>query len=104
MHEFFDYEGRRIRLSDERYTHILEHPEMTGMPGTIGEVVTHPERVVESIVDRSVRLYYRLYEQTMVGRKYVCVVVKVTKEDAFVLTAYLTDRVKRGVSLWPNEN
>lgn len=104
MHEFFDYEGRRIRLSDERYTHILEHPEMTRMPDTIGEVVTHPERVVESIVDRSVRLYYRLYEQTMVGRKHVCVVVKITNEDAFVLTAYLTDRVKRGVLLWPNEN
>jgi hypothetical protein len=104
MHELFDYEGRRIRLSGERYTHILEHPEMTCMPDTIGEVVAHPERVVESIVDRSVRLYYRLYEQTMVGRKYVCVVVKITNEDAFVLTAYLTDRVKRGVLLWPNEN
>jgi hypothetical protein len=77
---------------------------MARMPDTIGEALMHPDRVVESVGDPSVRLYYRFYEKTMVGRKYVCVVVKVTNRDAFVLTAYLTDRVKRGVSLWPNEN
>ena len=29
------------------------------------------------------------------------VVVKVAEDDAFVLTAYLTDKVKKGVQLWP---
>jgi hypothetical protein len=28
-------------------------------------------------------------------------VVKKLDEDAFVVAAYLTDRVKRGVQLWP---
>jgi len=37
----------------------------------------------------------------MVGDKYLCVVVKIMGEKAFVLTAYLTDRMKRGVLLWP---
>ena len=46
-------------------------------------------------------LYYRYYVGTMVGDKYLCVVVKVLPADAFVLTAYLTDKVKRGVQLWP---
>ena len=40
----------------------------------------------------------------MVGGKHLCVVVKVRQEDAFVVTAYLTDRVKKGILLWPIES
>ena len=32
-----DHEGRAIRLTDERLAHILEHPEMQGMEGRIGD-------------------------------------------------------------------
>ena len=35
----------------------------------------------------------------MVGGKYLCVVLNTLEADAFVLTA-LTDRIKRGVTLW----
>jgi len=35
----------------------------------------------------------------MVGDKFPCVVVKVLPADAFVLTAYVTDKVKHGVQL-----
>ena len=38
---------------------------------------------------------------TAMGDKYLCVVVKMSQGDAFVLTAYLTDSVKRGWRLWP---
>jgi len=31
----------------------------------------------------------------------LCVVVKTFDADAFVLTAYLTDRIKEGEVLWP---
>jgi hypothetical protein len=44
---------------------------------------------------------YRYYLRTIVGGKYLCTVVKVSETDAFVLTAYLTDRIKRGETLWP---
>jgi hypothetical protein len=37
----------------------------------------------------------------MVGDKFVCVVVKVSGDDAFVLTAYLAEKVKKGVQVWP---
>ncbi len=104
MRELFDHEGRRIRLSEERYAHTLEHPEMARMPAAIADALLYPDRGVESVGDQSVRLYYRFHERTMVGGKHVCVVVKLGRQDAFVLTAYLTDRVKRGVLLWPIEN
>jgi hypothetical protein len=33
-------------------------------------------------------------------KKYLCVVVKVVSEDAFIVTAYYTDAVKKGAVLW----
>lgn len=57
--------------------------------------------MVESMSDAQARLYYRYYVGTRVGDKYLCVVVKVRADDAFVLTAYLTDTVKKGRLLWP---
>ena len=54
--------------------------------------------------DPQARLYYRFYFRTIVGSKYLCVVVKMLDDDAFVLTAYLTDRIKKGVVLWPTPN
>jgi adenine-specific DNA-methyltransferase len=38
-----------------------------------------------------------------VTAKQINVIVKVSSDDAFVLTAYLTDRIKRGVTIWPKE-
>ena len=98
-----DYQGLSIRLTDERLAHILEHPEMAGLKGAIEETLLHPQRVVESLGDPQARLYYRFYLGTRVADKHLCVVVKVVGEDAFVLTAYLTDKVKGGVQIWPKE-
>jgi hypothetical protein len=34
----------------------------------------------------------------------LCTVVVVRENDAFVLTAYLTDSIKKGIVLWPRNN
>lgn len=96
-----DFQGLAIRLTDERRAHILEHPEMVSMEAAIEETLLRPERVVRSFSDPQAKLYYRFYFRTVVGGKYLCVVVKTRDADAFVLTAYLTDRIKKGVALWP---
>jgi hypothetical protein len=93
MREYRDYQGLRIRLTDERFAHILYHPEMVDMERHIPDTLSSPERVVESLSDAEARLYYRFYLGTRVGDKYLCVVVRVQTEDAFVVTAYLTDKV-----------
>lgn len=98
-----DFQGLSIRLTDERLAHILEHPEMAGQEGAIEETLVEPESVIESPSDPEARLYYRFYLGTRVGDKHLCVVVKVLPEDAFVLTAYFTDGVKRGVQIWPRK-
>jgi hypothetical protein len=61
MHVYTDYEGRPVRLSEERLAHILEHPEMAGMEPRIRQTLSKPEQVVVSLSDERARLYYRFY-------------------------------------------
>ena len=101
MQIFRDWEGRRIRLTEERLKHILEHPEMKNMIHAIEDALSSPEKIVQSLTDSQTRMYFRFYFGTMVGDKYLCVVVKIKSSDAFILTAYLTDKIKKGVLIWP---
>lgn len=96
-----DYEGKAVRLTDERLAHILEHPEMVGMEDRIEDTLAAPERVTESLGDPVARLYYRFYLGTRVGDKHLCVVVKMAQNDAFILTAYLVSKPTAGKQLWP---
>lgn len=101
MKVYTDYEGRSVRLTDERLVHILEHPEMVGMESRIEATLAEPEQVIESLSDPDAHLYYRFYVGTRVGDKHLCVVVKLAQDDAFVLTAYLVNTPAGGKQLWP---
>jgi hypothetical protein len=94
-----DFRGVAIRLTDERRHHILEHSEMATMEGEIEITLQEPEIVRCSRSDANVNLYYRYYTNTLVGDKWLCIVVKILINDAFILTAYLTDKPKSGESL-----
>jgi hypothetical protein len=76
---------------------------MNAMTETIAKVLAAPEMVVQSTIDTGARLYYRYFFDTPVGDKYLCVVVKSGVDESFVLTAYLTDAVKKGALLWPKK-
>jgi hypothetical protein len=95
--------GDEVRLTDERLVHILDHPEMVAMEGEIERVVQAPSEVRASRLDESVKLFYQFYVRTRFGGKWLCVVVKYLPDDAFVITAYLTDTVKAGETLWPKK-
>jgi hypothetical protein len=98
---FTDYLGRDVRLTAERRKHILEHPEMQEWVEKIPDVLARPDRVVRSRFDPESELFYVWKTRTRVGPKYLCVVVVAKPHDAFVLTCYLTDTVKKGDILWP---
>ena len=76
MPTLHDYEGRSVRFTEERWTHISEHPEMAWMRRAVEETLETPEVVVQSLSDPQARLYYRFYRRTVVGGKYLCAVVK----------------------------
>lgn len=98
-----DYQGRDVRLTDERLRHILEHPEMATLEAALEETLRRPQYVIQSQVDSAAELTYRFYVGTRVGDKWRCVVEKYDPSDAFVVTGYLTDRLKRGAQLWPSK-
>ena len=95
--------GNSVRLTDERIAHILEHPEMSNMGDAIERVLLEPQIVKRSRSDIAVRLFYDFYLQTIVGGKWLCVVVKYEQTDAFIVTAYLTNKTKAGEDLWPTK-
>jgi len=93
--------GHNVRLTDERLAHIFERPEMKQMGDELEHVLRQPQLCRRSRSDDAVRLFYEFYEHTIVGGKWLCIVVKYVEEDAFVVTAYLTDKPKTGEDLWP---
>ena len=98
-----DYQGRDVRLTAERRAHILEHPEMSALEAALEETLRRPQLVIQSRSDAGAELNYRYYVGTRVGDKWLCIVVKYAPNDAFVVTAYLTDKPKKGIQLWPNQ-
>ena len=52
----------------------------------IEQTLNRPEKVVQSLSDPTVQLYYRFYRSTVVGDKYICVIVKRNQDDAFILS------------------
>ena len=74
---------------------------MAGLESAIEETLRDPNFVVQSRTDAESTLHYRFCRGTLVGDKWVCVVVKSTDDDAFVLTAHLTDKPKAGDRVWP---
>lgn len=78
----------------------MEHPELSGMEAAIVETLKNPEKVLRSQSDDKAFLYYRFFSATPAGEKYLCAVVKKGDVDVFLLTAYLTDRIKKGEMIW----
>ena len=91
-----DYQGRQIRLPDERWQHIISgHDEMTTMLPELQETLEQPERLmIPGDETEAERRYYKWFENTIVGDKWMRVAVKYLKNDAYVLTAFMTKRVK----------
>lgn len=65
----------------------------------IGRALLQPDAVLQSVSAADTRLL-SILTGTVVGSKYPCLVVKILETDAFVLTPYWTDKVKKGHALW----
>jgi len=57
--------GRKVRFTDERRAHILEHPEMQNLAAEVEWVLRQPQFVRRSRADEAVKLFYEFYAQTL---------------------------------------
>ncbi len=83
--------GRLIRLTNERWAHIIKHPEMANKIEQIKETLTHPTKITAFVFDSRVRFYYRYYKER---NGYLFVSVKYLNGEGFIITSFYTDKIK----------
>ncbi len=57
--------------------------------------LSEPIEIRRSSEDPNVYLYYSPY-----AKYHICVVARQLNGDGFIITAYLTDKIKEGESIW----
>lgn len=88
-----------IRLPDERWAHITEeHNELAKLRSEVLDTVAQPERVVAGNAGELLAI-----REIEIG-KWLVVVCRELEDDGFVITAFLTRRIRsleRRRQIWP---
>ncbi|MBI4687581.1 MAG: DUF4258 domain-containing protein [Nitrospirae bacterium] len=89
--------GKIIRTTPSHWELItkLKHPEIEGKESEVQKCLSEPIEIRKSSEDPNVYLYYSSYI-----KYYICVVVRHLNGDGFIITAYITDKIKEGESIW----
>ncbi|SRR6266545_3807464 len=91
--------GVPIRLTDERWTHIIEeHGELADLRQEVLQTVAEPERIVEGKAGELLAL------RELENGKWLVVVYRELVDDGFVITAFLTRRLRsfeKRKQVWP---
>ena len=101
-----DHQGQPIRLPYERWLRIIDpagrHGYMASMWEELESTLKDPDLIVRSNTYPDIgRIYHKWYERTVVGSKWLRVVVYFLADgDAFVATAYVHGEVIAGEVLW----
>ena len=89
-----------IRLTDERWVHIIEnHDDMAGYYDEVLNIVESPDCVIKGYGNALIAL-------KKLQMKFLAVVYKeISSDDGFIITAYFTSKIKleREVILWQRQ-
>lgn len=87
-----DFKGIEIRLSEERWIHIIErHPETTEQEALIEETISTPDIIQEG--SKGELLSIKKFKKTPITENKYCVVIyKYENNSGFIVTAYFTRR------------
>lgn len=95
MLRFYSPKIGSAELTNERKSHILTaHPELKPHFSKLSQVLKNPDVIRRSKLDSKVLLFYKFFA-SIKGGKYIAVTVKSGARN-FVLTAYITDKIKAG--------
>ena len=90
--------GVTIRTTKDYWKRIIttKHPSIAKYEGEVKETLASPDEIRKSTQDRRVHLYYK-----KIGKLYICVVADhITEKEGYIITAYLTDRIKEGEQIY----
>ena len=92
--------GVPVRLTEERWLHITEeHSEMAGYYFEVLETVETPGAIYEGKLRECIAI-----KEIKAGQYIVVIYRETSKEDGFIITAFLTSRPKqleKRKRLWP---
>ena len=91
--EVRDVSGRVIRLSGERWSHMLHHSDMANKEEAVKETLISPLKITAYSIDKDVRYYYRYYKEHKSKAKYLRVIVKYINGSGFVITAHFVEKI-----------
>lgn len=91
---------KRIRTTEEYWNFIVtvKHPILKGKKNKVKKSLEDPNFIRRSTKDRRVFLYYKRAED-----KFICAVCKHLAREGFIITAYITDKVKEGEEVWTRD-
>lgn len=90
--------GITIHTTEDYWQRIVttKHPSIAKYERQVKEALKDPDEIRRSQQDKRVYLYYK-----SIGKLYVCAVVdQVTSKAGYIITAYLTDRIKEGEQIY----
>ena len=94
--EVFSKLGKIIRLTKRHWDYIVsKHDSIIGLEDQVKETLRNPVYVRLSKEDEKVYLYYAPY-----GIYFLCVVCRHLNGEGFIITGYLTDKIKKGVTVY----
>jgi len=97
--DLFSIRGVPIRLTDERWAHITEENcELAGLRLEVLETVAKPDRVLSGWEDELLAV------RELFPGKHLVVVYRELTDDGFIITAFLTSKIKalqRRKQIWP---
>ena len=87
-----------ITLTCERWQHIIyRHPELKRHQTKIVATLKIPDTIIEDDLNKKVRLYHKFDKQL---NGYLVVIVETEKK--FIITSYVSLKIKRGKMIWQN--
>lgn len=87
-------QGITVRTTKDYWERIvnIKHPSVKPLREEVKQTLAAPDQIRKSKQDENVHLYYK-----SIGKLHLCVVVDCTNTDeGYIITAYLTDRIKEG--------
>lgn len=96
VREIQDVLGNKIKLTEERWQHIISgHPVMKKKLSRIVGTLKAPDVIVKSRREENIWLYHKEFKK-LPG----FVVVIVHHIRGFIITAYLSEKIKEGEIIW----
>jgi hypothetical protein len=89
--------GKKIHTTKSYWEKIVttKHPAIKGRESEVKKTLTDADEVRDSKADNTVFLYYRATK-----KGFLCVVAKHQNSSGFIITAYITEKIKEGRTIW----